>query len=72
MRRDLAIAMLSMVFALLALVSLSEHRAEQPAIPLVKTSAVEAPQLFAPCPLSKRNFTATKEHRASLSLENET
>lgn len=60
----LAFAMLVTVVALLALVSLSEH-ARGDAPPLVHAAApVLAPRLFAPCPLSPRNFPIPEQRKA--------
>jgi hypothetical protein len=63
MRASFGFALLATVCGLLAILCITEHRRDT--APLVKTAAqVQAPHLFAPCPVMKEVFPTPQERKA--------
>jgi hypothetical protein len=63
MRVSFGFALLSTICGLLAILCITEHRRDT--APLVKTAAqVQAPHLFAPCPVMKDVFPTSQERKA--------
>jgi hypothetical protein len=65
MRTQFGFAILASVCGLLTIVCVSEHSRENHPLPLVSTAApVQAPHLFAPCPVMKEVFPIPQERKA--------
>lgn len=65
MTRNIGFIILALVVALLAIVSLSERHQNQN-LPLIRTAAhVQAPMLFSPCPVVRRNFPRANPERSA-------